>query len=209
MSTGKNILLYEPAVPLRAALAEALTACGFEVTVVTKMPTVLSNDAWLVAGGDDPLSMTALLRERLGEHATCFHLLPPGDSASGPIHGLVRPFRLQDFVQQLTRLINRPRDIDIGPHRLHVNLRQWQAANGKHVALTEKEVAILLYLAEQGAAGRSGVPRDELLHKVWGYHPEATTHTLETHIYRLRQKIDPNPDNPQLLVTKDEGYSLA
>lgn len=75
----------------------------------------------------------------------------------------------------------------------------------KKICLTEKETNILkfLYRAPDGV-----VPRDVLLHEVWGYNAGVTTHTLETHIYRLRQKIEPDPSNARLLVTESGGYRL-
>ena len=77
---------------------------------------------------------------------------------------------------------------------------------GKKVRLTEKETAILKYLYR---AGDRIVTRDILLSEVWGYNSGVTTHTLETHIYRLRQKIERDPSNAELLVTASGGYKLA
>ena len=76
---------------------------------------------------------------------------------------------------------------------------------GSKLKLTEKETAILrfLYRADQKVVGR-----DVLLAEVWGYNNGLTTHTLETHIYRLRQKIESNPSRPRILVTEPNGYRL-
>jgi len=71
--------------------------------------------------------------------------------------------------------------------------------------LTEKETNILKFLYR---APIPVVPRDMLLQDVWGYNAAVTTHTLETHIYRLRQKIEPDPANVQLLLTETGGYRL-
>ncbi len=78
--------------------------------------------------------------------------------------------------------------------------------NGNKVRLTEKETAILKYLYR---AEQQVVTRDVLLEEVWGYNSGVTTHTLETHIYRLRQKIEREPSNAQLLVTESGGYKLV
>ncbi len=76
----------------------------------------------------------------------------------------------------------------------------------KKVRLTEKETSILKYLFR---AGETAVGRDVLLHEVWGYNAGVTTHTLETHIYRLRQKIEPTPSEAEILVTEPGGYKLV
>ena len=80
-----------------------------------------------------------------------------------------------------------------------------EGSQPKKVRLTEKETAILRYLYR---ADRKVVTRDVLLEEVWGYNSGVTTHTLETHIYRLRQKIEKEPSNAQLLVTEGGGYKL-
>ncbi len=79
-------------------------------------------------------------------------------------------------------------------------------AKEKKVRLTEKETNILKYLYR---AQSSVVARDVLLHEVWGYNAGVTTHTLETHIYRLRQKIETDPSHARLLVTESGGYRLV
>jgi DNA-binding response OmpR family regulator len=78
--------------------------------------------------------------------------------------------------------------------------------NGGKIRLTEKETSILKFLYR---AGEKVVTRDVLLHEVWGYNANVTTHTLETHIYRLRQKIEKDPSHAELLVTETGGYKLV
>jgi DNA-binding response OmpR family regulator len=94
----------------------------------------------------------------------------------------------------------------IGPYSFRPAMKMLVDEEGKKVRLTEKETNILkfLYRATDGVVGR-----DVLLHEVWGYNAGVTTHTLETHIYRLRQKIEPDPSNARLLVTESGGYRLA
>ena len=75
----------------------------------------------------------------------------------------------------------------------------------RDIRLTEKETNILKYLYR---AGGKPVGREELLHEVWGYNSGVTTHTLETHVYRLRQKIEPQKGVATLLVTEPGGYRL-
>ena len=77
--------------------------------------------------------------------------------------------------------------------------------NGQKVRLTEKETSILKYLYR---SGDKAIGRDELLNEVWGYNAGVTTHTLETHVYRLRQKIEDDPSNARILVTEPGGYRL-
>jgi len=81
-----------------------------------------------------------------------------------------------------------------------------QREDQSKVRLTEKETSILKYLLR---AGEQVVGRDVLLHEVWGYNSGVTTHTLETHIYRLRQKIETDPSNAEILVTETGGYKLV
>ena len=94
----------------------------------------------------------------------------------------------------------------LGPYTFKPAAKLLTDEQEKKIRLTEKETNILkfLYRAQDGV-----VPRDVLLHEVWGYNAGVTTHTLETHIYRLRQKIEPEPGNARLLVTESGGYRLV
>jgi DNA-binding response OmpR family regulator len=94
----------------------------------------------------------------------------------------------------------------LGPYTFKPAQKMLVTENDKKVRLTEKETNILKFLYR---ASERVVPRDVLLHEVWGYNAGVTTHTLETHIYRLRQKIEPDPSNAQILVTESGGYRLV
>ncbi len=94
----------------------------------------------------------------------------------------------------------------IGAYTFIPNAKMLQSESGVKLRLTEKETAILQYL---NRAKGEVVSRDDLLRDVWGYNANVTTHTLETHIYRLRQKIESDPANATLLLTDAGGYRLA
>jgi DNA-binding response OmpR family regulator len=93
----------------------------------------------------------------------------------------------------------------LGPYEFRPAAKLLLDARGKKIRLTEKETSILKYLYR---SGEKAVPRDELLSEVWGYNAGVTTHTLETHVYRLRQKIEPDPASAKLLLTEAGGYRL-
>lgn len=123
---------------------------------------------------------------------------------------VTKPFR---FAVLLARIRAHLRQFDqsedatfsIGHYTFKPAAKLLQDSEGKRVRLTEKETAILKYLYR---AGEKPVTRDVLLHEVWGYNSGVTTHTLETHIYRLRQKMERNPAASELLVTEGGGYKL-
>lgn len=94
----------------------------------------------------------------------------------------------------------------LGPYTFKPAMKMLITEEDRKIRLTEKETNILkfLYRSTDGV-----VARDVLLHEVWGYNAGVTTHTLETHIYRLRQKIEPDPSNARLLVTESGGYRLV
>ncbi|HWA63965.1 MAG TPA: helix-turn-helix domain-containing protein, partial [Caulobacteraceae bacterium] len=93
-----------------------------------------------------------------------------------------------------------------GPYEFRPASKVLIDSRGRKIRLTDKETNILKYLYR---AGGKAVSREELLTEVWGYNAGVTTHTLETHVYRLRQKIEPEPANAKLLLTEAGGYRLA
>ncbi len=94
---------------------------------------------------------------------------------------------------------------EIGHYTFQPSAKHLIGEDGVKLRLTEKETAILRFLYR---AGQAVVTREVLLREVWGYNSNVTTHTLETHIYRLRQKIERDPAKAQLLVTEAGGYKL-
>lgn len=94
---------------------------------------------------------------------------------------------------------------EIGPYEFRHSTKTLRSKEGRRIRLTEKETEILKYLYR---AGGKPVAREQLLSEVWGYNAAVTTHTLETHIYRLRQKVEPDPGNARLLLTDPGGYRL-
>jgi DNA-binding response OmpR family regulator len=124
---------------------------------------------------------------------------------------IAKPFRLAELLARLRaqlRTFENSEDavFSIGPYVFRPSSKLLQeTAKNRRIRLTEKEAAILKFLYRSGT---KPVPRQVLLNEVWGYNAAVTTHTLETHIYRLRQKIEPDPANARLLVTEGGGYRL-
>ncbi|MSP00646.1 MAG: response regulator transcription factor [Acetobacteraceae bacterium] len=126
---------------------------------------------------------------------------------------IAKPFRLSELMAHLrARLEARTVEaaavrFTIGPYEFNSDEKALRhEAADRRIRLTEKETAILAFLYRMG---ERAVPRLELLREVWGYNPAVTTHTLETHIYRLRRKIEVDPAKACILVTEAGGYRLA
>jgi len=124
---------------------------------------------------------------------------------------VTKPFRLHELLARLRAHLRQSEHSDdavlrIGPYTFQPGAKLMVDGSGrKKVRLTEKETAILKYLYR---AGDRVIGRDTLLGEVWGYNAGVTTHTLETHVYRLRQKIERDPAHAEILVTEPGGYRL-
>ncbi len=147
-------------------------------------------------------------------------MLTGTDSGADTILGLqagandyvTKPFHLGVLLARLGAHMRRHEQNEdavfaIGPYSFQPSTKMLvEAESEKKVKLTVMEAAVLKYLCR---AGGKAVPRQTLLNDVWGYNPGVTTHTLETHVYRLRQKIEEDPNKAAILLTGPGGYRLA
>ena len=121
---------------------------------------------------------------------------------------IAKPFRLRELLARLRAQLRNHENSDdaallLGGFRFSAASRSLTDAAGQRVRLTEKEAAILKFLHR---AGPVAVPRETLLAMVWGYNAKVSTHTLETHVYRLRRKLgDPAGE---IIATEGRGYRL-
>lgn len=123
---------------------------------------------------------------------------------------ITKPFRLSVLLARIRAQLRQHEQSEdatfkIGPYIFKPGQKALLDDKGGKVRLTEKEAAIIKYLYR--AEGKI-VSRETLLEKVWGYNSGVTTHTLETHVYRLRQKIEKNPSQARILITNNGGYHL-
>jgi DNA-binding response OmpR family regulator len=225
MPTPKRVLLVDDDQMLRASLAEQLAADS-SYTVVEAGSVVEGReraaeglyefmilDIGLPDGDGRELCRT--LRD---DGVSCpIILLTAAESDADTIKGLesgandyvTKPFRfavLMARVHAHLRSHGHSEDAQyrIGPYTFRPSAKLLIDEASKKIRLTEKETNILKFLHRSGET----VPRETLLHEVWGYNPAVTTHTLETHIYRLRQKIEADPGRARLLITESGGYRL-
>jgi DNA-binding response OmpR family regulator len=123
---------------------------------------------------------------------------------------ITKPFKISILLARLRAHLRQHEQSDdavftIGPYQFRPSAKVLIAGDSRKIRLTEKETAILKYLYR---AGNQMITRETLLNEVWGYNAAVTTHTLETHVYRLRQKIETDPSNADILVTVTGGYQL-
>jgi DNA-binding response OmpR family regulator len=212
MSSPARILLADADAVLCASLAEQLADEGEIVTAGTAAQARGLAGPFTFAIIDralPDLDGESLASQLRGSGLACpILLLAQNGETSGLFESLAKPFRVAALLARLHALTahhgENGETVTIGPYVFHPNAKLLQDG-GRKVRLTEKETNILKFL--HASAGT--VPRDILLHEVWGYSPAVTTHTLETHIYRLRKKIEQDPGHAQILLTESGGYRLS
>src|ERR1700678_1124681 len=226
MANARKILIVDDDTDLRDTLVEQLSLHDeFEASAVdtgAKGATAAKTDApdlvLMDVGLPDTDGREVVRSLRKGGFKAPIIMLTGHDSDSDTIHGLesgandyvAKPFRFAVLLARI-RVHLRQHDasedalLQIGPFTFQPGSKHLINDRGSKLRLTEKETAILRFLYR---AGQAVVTRDVLLKEVWGYNSNVTTHTLETHIYRLRQKIELDPAKSQLLITEAGGYKL-
>ena len=227
MAGGCKILIIDDDAALRHSLAEQLQlheefqAAEAETgAAALDMTRAQHFDAILVDVGLPDMDGRELCRlMRRGGVRAPILMLTGADSDDATILGLdsgandyiTKPFRLNVLLARLRAQLRQHELSEdavftIGPYTFRPSAKLLVDEGGRRkVRLTEKETAILKYLYR---AGQKIIGRDTLLNEVWGYNAGVTTHTLETHIYRLRQKIERDPSRAELLITESGGYKL-
>lgn len=137
----------------------------------------------------------------------CLMLLPEEASRAKPAacRSLPRPLSLPELQKELHLLLQQPRKLH-WPELGGFDPLGLRLSNlfGQSVTITEKEAALLTYLSNQPET----VSREVLLERVWHYHRDTETHTLETHLYRLRQKLQEIFADKLQIIHDDSGYRL-
>lgn len=228
MSGGKRILMVDDDEALRSTLAEQLELHEeFEITQVGTgqdgINTAKDNHFDLIlldVGLPDTDGREVCRALRKNGFKMPIIMLTGADSDAEEILGLesgandyvTKPFKVGVLLARIRGQMRQHEQSEdavftIGPYSFRPAQKvMMHKETERRVRLTEKETSILKFLYR---AGEKPVGREVLLHEVWGYNAGVTTHTLETHIYRLRQKIEPDPSVVQLLVTEPGGYRLV
>jgi DNA-binding response OmpR family regulator len=228
MRAGRRILIVDDDSALRQSLTEQLELNEEFVTVECETAARALEiakherlDAILLDVGLPDMDGRELCRRLRGAAVQVpIVMLTGADSDADTILGLdagaddyvTKPFRLSVLLARLRAHLRQSEHSDdaeftIGPYTFRPGAKLLLDPGGrKKVRLTEKETAILKYLYR---ARDRVIGRGTLLGEVWGYNAGVTTHTLETHVYRLRQKIERDPTRAEILVTESGGYRLV
>jgi DNA-binding response OmpR family regulator len=225
--TSRTILIVDDDADLREMLVEQLSLYEeFEVLEeATAGKGVQSARGGIVdllimdVGLPDMDGREAVKLLRKGGFKAPIIMLTGHDTDSDTILGLeagandyvTKPFRFAVLLARIRAQLRQHEQSEdatfsVGPYVFKPSQKLLTDARGGKVRLTEKEASIIKYLYR---ADQKVVTRDVLLEEVWGYNSGVTTHTLETHVYRLRQKIERDPSNAEILVTESGGYKLV
>ncbi|MDX2290383.1 MAG: response regulator transcription factor [Hyphomicrobiaceae bacterium] len=227
MSSARNILIVDDDDDLRTSVKEQLDL--HEEFEVTAAETASRGIELAKAGHFDLLLFDVGLPDMDGREAvkilrksgfkSPIVMLTGNASDADQILGLdagandyiTKPFKFAVLLARIRAQLRQHEQSEdaifaIGPYSFKPASKLLIDEKGGKIRLTEKETSILKYLYR---AGEKVVTREVLLQEVWGYNAGVTTHTLETHIYRLRQKIEKDPSNAELLVTETGGYKLV
>jgi DNA-binding response OmpR family regulator len=227
MAQPKTLLIIDDDEDLRSALAEQLdlhdefnTVQAQNATDGLRLAQEIKPDLILLdVDLPDMDGRDACQQMRLVGVTAPVIMLTAADADTDTIRGLdsgandyvTKPFKFQVLLARIRaqlRVHEQSEDAvyRLGPYEFRPSAKLLVDAKQKKIRLTEKEANILKYLYR---AGTKSVSREELLAEVWGYNAGVTTHTLETHVYRLRQKIEPEAGSQKLLLTEPGGYRLA
>jgi DNA-binding response OmpR family regulator len=225
--TSRTILIVDDDEDLRATLLEQLSLYEEfdvlqEATATKGVQTARNSMVDLLimdVGLPDMDGREAVKLLRKGGFRAPIIMLTAQDTDSDTILGLesgandyvTKPFRFAVLLARIRAQLRQHEQSEdatfsVGPYTFKPSQKMLIDERGGKIRLTEKEVAIIKYLYR---ADQKVVTRDVLLEEVWGYNSGVTTHTLETHVYRLRQKIERDPSKAEILVTESGGYKLV
>jgi len=229
MSNGKRILIIDDTGLLSQALSEHLIktenySCVREPSPEKGLKTALNSyfDMIIIdikTATPDSLELCRTLRSQ--DVVAPIVVLSGNDSDEATINELdagatdciVKPFKLGVLLARIRAHIRQfehseEAQLSIGPFLFNASAKTLVRPDGSTkdlIRLTDKEAQIIKFLYLHATRL---VSREELLEDVWGYNAGVTTHTLETHVYRLRQKMETNPSEAQIIVTEPGGYRL-
>ena len=222
----KKILLFEPSNHLRKALFDQISMVqSFEIFDAFRPEDIIlqnknSTFDLIIIGTDNEAHSFSLINQSIQGtqlNSKILFMVDPNNSISSdfdeslaPNYYIKKPFRVQNLIKKISAILAKiSTNIDvahnIGPFLFYPIKKIVILGDQVKIELTEKEVDILKCLIN---SGEEYVDREKLLKQVWNYNSDITTHTLETHIYRLRQKLEIDPSIPRLIISKGGGFAI-
>ena len=223
----KKILLFEPSDHLRKALFDQISSVqSYEIFDASSPKDIIlqnknSTFDLIIIGTDNeahPFSSINQFTQENELNSKILFMVDPSNSTSsdfdeslGQNYYIKKPFRVQNLIKKISAILAKiSTNIDvahnIGPFVFYPIKKIVILGEQAKIELTEKEVGILKCLIN---SGEEYVDKEKLLKQVWDYNSDVTTHTLETHIYRLRQKLEIDPSIPRLIISKGGGFTIS